>query len=71
MKKVFNWIGKRAKEPSTYTGLAIIAGVAGFPGAAVALGKIGAAAGLILGGGLIAHQSSPVEDALGAVIGKR
>jgi hypothetical protein len=29
MNKVLKWLGARAKERSTYTGLAVLAGVAG------------------------------------------
>lgn len=60
--KVFNWIVKRAKEPSTYVGLGVIATAVGKPEIANAIGQYGQAAVLILGGGLIAHPNTlPVE----------
>lgn len=56
MKKIFGWIKKRAKEPSTWTGLAAIATVAGLPGVAGVIGQAGTMAVMVLGGGLIATQ---------------
>lgn len=57
-KKIVHWLGARAKEPSTYAGLAVVAAGLGFP-QAVPLIK---AAGLVVGGGLVAHQEPTPAD---------
>ena len=54
MNKVLKWIGARAKERSTYTGLAVIAGMAGAQKLGVQIDQVGAAVTLIIGGGLAA-----------------
>lgn len=58
MNKVLNWLGKRAKERSTYTGLAIIAGIAGAPKFGMQIDQVGQAIALIAGGGLFAATTS-------------
>lgn len=54
-KKITRWIGRRAKERSTYAGLATIATIAGAEKLGVQIDQVGIAASLILGGGLVAH----------------
>ena len=54
--KALAYVAKRAKEPSTYAGLALIAVLVGKPELADTIGKVGQIAGLVLGGGLVAHQ---------------
>lgn len=63
IKKLLKWAGKRAKEPSTYAGLAIIAGAVGGPAAGVAVGKVGQVVGLIFGTGLVAATTSAHPEA--------
>lgn len=53
MAKIFKWIGQRAKEKTTYAGLATIAVLVGKPELAEPIGKIGQIAGMVLGGGLM------------------
>lgn len=62
MKKITKWLGKRAKERTTYTGVAIVASMLGAHKLGVQIDQIGQAVGLILGGGLIATQSSESQD---------
>lgn len=57
MKKITKWLGKRAKERSTYTGVAIVASILGAEKLGVQIDQIGQAVGLIVGGGLIASQT--------------
>lgn len=57
MKKITAWLGKRAKERSTYTGVAIVASILGAEKLGVQIDQIGQAVGLIVGGGLIASQT--------------
>lgn len=57
MNKVLKWLGARAKERSTYTGIAIIAGVVGAPKFGVQVDQIGQAVAMIAGGGLMAATS--------------
>lgn len=54
MSKVLKWLGSRAQERSTYTGLAVLAAVAGAPKLGVQIDQVGQAVALIAGGGLIA-----------------
>lgn len=61
MKKVLGWVFARAKEPTTYMGLAVIAGAVGAPEVGVVVGKVGTGLAMVLGGGMIAHPSSPPE----------
>ena len=56
-KKVTNWIVKRAKERSTYAGLAVIASILGANRLGMQIDQVGQAVGLIVGGGLIGTQS--------------
>lgn len=58
MKKILKWLSARAKEPSTYAGVAVIASIAGAPEVGQKIGQVGSALALILGGGLIAHPSA-------------
>lgn len=58
VKKTVGWLKSRAKEPSTYTGLAIIASVMGAHKLGMQIDQIGQAVGLVIGGGLIGTQSS-------------
>lgn len=57
MKKVTKWLGQRAKERSTYAGVAVIASMLGAHKLGVQIDQIGQAVGLIVGGGLIGTQS--------------
>lgn len=57
MKKITKWLGKRVKERSTYTGVAIVASILGAEKLGVQIDQIGQAVGLIVGGGLIASQT--------------
>ena len=59
--KALSWLVKRAKEPTTYVGLGVVATAIGKPELANAIGQYGQAAVLILGGGLIAHPGTPTE----------
>lgn len=56
-KNIGKWIGKRAKERSTYTGLAIVASILGANKLGMQIDQVGQAVGLILGGGLMASQT--------------
>ena len=56
-RKAKNWLGKRAKERSTYAGVAVIASMLGAHELGMQIDQIGQAVGLIVGGGLIASQS--------------
>ncbi len=58
LKNVGKWIGKRAKERSTYAGVAIIASALGAHKLGVQIDQIGQAVGLIVGGGLVASQTN-------------
>jgi hypothetical protein len=57
---MLKWIKKRSTETSTLAGIftigATIATIAGEPELGSTIGKAGAIAGLILGGGLIGHR---------------
>lgn len=57
LKNVLNWFVRKAKEPSTYAGIAVAATIVGKPDLANTIGQVGQAVGLIVGGGLIAHTS--------------
>lgn len=59
IKKVLRWLGKRARERSTYAGLAAVAAGVGFPAA----GPVISAIGMIVGGGLVAHQEHGLTPA--------
>jgi len=61
LKKVGKWLGKRVKERTTYTGIAVIATVLGAPRLGMQVDQIGQAVGLIVGGGLIGTQSIKVD----------
>jgi hypothetical protein len=54
MKKILKWVGARAKERSTYSGLALIAAIAGANKLGLQIDQVGQAIVLITGGGLIA-----------------
>ena len=58
MAKVFKWLGARAKERSTYTGIAVIASILGAQKLGMQIDQLGQAAVLIAGGGLIGSQSA-------------
>ena len=60
-KKILGWLVRKAKEPSTYAGIAVTATIIGKPDLAHTIGQIGQAVALILGGGLIAHSSYSEE----------
>lgn len=60
-KKVIRWVAKRAKERSTFAGLAVIASMLGAHKLGVQIDQIGQAVGLIVGGGLIGTQSDSAE----------
>lgn len=53
------WALGRAREKSTWAGLAIVAGVIGGPAAGLAVSKIGTVAGLLLGAGLASATTKP------------
>ena len=57
LKKIGKWAAKRAKERSTYTGIAVVASVLGAHKLGVQIDQIGQAVGLIVGGGLMASQT--------------
>lgn len=57
MSKVLKWLGGRAKERSTYAGVAIIASALGAQKLGVQIDQVGQAVGLIVGGGLIGTQT--------------
>ena len=57
MGKVLKWLGNRAKERSTYAGVAIIASALGAQKLGVQIDQVGQAVGLIVGGGLIGTQT--------------
>lgn len=57
LKKILNWLGKRAKERSTYAGVAVVASMLGADKLGMQIDQIGQAVGLIIGGGLMASQS--------------
>lgn len=56
MSKVLKWIGRRAKERTTYAGVAVIASALGAQKLGMQIDQIGQAVGLIVGGGLIGTQ---------------
>jgi len=56
MSKVLKWVGKRAKERTTYAGIAVIASAFGAQKLGVQIDQIGQAVGMIVGGGLIGTQ---------------
>ena len=56
-KKIASWIGKRAKERSTYAGVAVIASMLGADKVGMQIDQVGQAVGLIVGGGLMASQT--------------
>lgn len=58
MQKVLKWVSARAKERSTYTGVAVIASVLGAQKLGMQIDQIGQAVALIAGGGLIGSQSN-------------
>lgn len=57
-QKIIKWVSKRAKERSTYAGLAVIASMLGAQRLGIQIDQIGQAVGLIVGGGLIGTQSN-------------
>lgn len=57
LKKVGKWFGRRAKERSTYAGVAIIVSALGARELGVQIDQVGQAVGLIVGGGLIGTQN--------------
>ena len=60
-KKIGKWFGKRAKERSTYAGVAVIASMLGAHQLGMQIDQVGQAVGLIIGGGLIGTQSDITE----------
>jgi hypothetical protein len=61
MRKLLAWIIARAKEPSTWTGLAVIAGTLGVDaGRALTVAQ---GVGLIVGGALVAATTTPALSA--------
>lgn len=54
LKKITKWTAARLRERSTYTGLAVLAGVAGAPALGMKIDQIGQAVALIAGAGLMA-----------------
>lgn len=57
-QKIIKWVGKRAKERSTYAGLAVIASMLGAHQLGMQIDQVGQAIGLIVGGGLVGMQTS-------------
>ena len=57
MSKVFKWLGKRAKERSTYAGVAVVASALGAHKLGVQVDQIGQIVGLVVGGGLMGAQT--------------
>ena len=62
MKKLIKFVKLRAKEPTTYAGLAILATAAGLPAVGVTLDKVAMGLALILGGGLAAMSQHPDDN---------
>lgn len=54
---VWSWLYNRAKEKSTWIGLATAATALGFPEIGLLVGKAGTIVVAVLAGGLIAHRS--------------
>ena len=61
-KKALKWIGHRVREKSTYTGLALIAGVAGAQKLGMQIDQVGQAVTLVLGSGLVAATTKMPTD---------
>ena len=57
-QKIIKWVSNRAKERSTYAGLAVIASMLGANHLGMQIDQIGQAVGLIVGGGLIGMQGN-------------
>ena len=55
--KIKNWLLRRAKERSTYAGVAIIASTLGADKLGMQIDQVGQAVSLIVGGGLMASQT--------------
>ena len=55
---IIKWFKHRLSEPSTWAGIATLAGVLGFPELAPLIGKIGLVATSMLSGALIAHKEA-------------
>lgn len=53
MGGIFKWLGRRAREKSTYAGIAAVAVALGKPELAATIGQIGQVAVAVLGGGLM------------------
>lgn len=58
LKKVSHWLVSRAKERSTYAGLAVILSMFGADHLGMQIDQIGQAIAMIVGGGLIGAQSN-------------
>lgn len=59
-KKILKWLGARLHERSTYSGLAMVAAMAGAPALGLQLDHLGEALVLITGGGLMAATTRVV-----------
>lgn len=59
LKKILKFAAKRAKEPTTYVGLAAIATAVGAPQVGEMIGQVGTAIVLVAGGGLVAMSQEP------------
>ena len=55
MRKILQWMGARAKEPTTWTGLAVIA--VSFGADARLAGDLAHGVGLVVGGALVGANS--------------
>jgi hypothetical protein len=63
LNKIGAYLVRRAKEPTTWTGLALLGTLIGGPGVGVLVGKIGTIAGLVTGGALVTYSERPHTDA--------
>lgn len=63
VNKIGAYIVRRAKEPTTWTGLTLLATLIGGPAAGIVVGKIGTIAGLVTGGALVTYSERPHTDA--------
>ncbi len=56
MAKILKGVVKRAKQKSTWLGLAVIASLFGLHGVSDTLGQVGTAVGLVVGGAAVGYD---------------
>ena len=61
MSKVLKVVAKKAKQKSTWLGLAVIASLLGLHGVSDTLGQVGSAVGLVVGGAAIGVDDLTAE----------